>query len=57
VLVTHDPTVARHAKRVVEMRDGRAVREERVADRLDAAAALSDAGRGARVHAAAMATA
>jgi putative ABC transport system ATP-binding protein len=46
VLVTHDPTVARHAKRVVEMRDGRAVREERVPDRLDARAALSGAGRG-----------
>jgi putative ABC transport system ATP-binding protein len=57
VLVTHDPTVARHAKRVVAMRDGRAVREERVADRLDAAAALSKAGRGARIRVAATATA
>ncbi len=30
VLVTHDPTVARHTRRIVMMRDGRAVREERV---------------------------
>jgi putative ABC transport system ATP-binding protein len=41
VLVTHDPTVARHAKRVVAMKDGRAVREERVATPLDAEAALA----------------
>ena len=41
VLVTHDPTVARHAKRVVVMKDGRAVREERVVNPLDAEAALT----------------
>jgi putative ABC transport system ATP-binding protein len=46
VLVTHDPTVARHAERVIVMSDGRAVREERVADRLDAGAAIAEAGHG-----------
>jgi putative ABC transport system ATP-binding protein len=46
VLVTHDPTVARHAKRVVVMSDGRAVREERVAHPLDAEAALAATGGG-----------
>jgi putative ABC transport system ATP-binding protein len=40
VLVTHDPTVARHTRRVVMMCDGRAVREEDVAARLDARAVL-----------------
>jgi putative ABC transport system ATP-binding protein len=39
VLVTHDPQVARHARRVVAMQDGRAVQELLVADRLHAAAA------------------
>jgi putative ABC transport system ATP-binding protein len=43
VLVTHDPTVARHAKRVVVMGDGRAVREEPVTGRLDARALLAEA--------------
>jgi putative ABC transport system ATP-binding protein len=46
VLVTHDPTVARHAKRIIAMRDGRAVREERVTERLDARAALVEAAYG-----------
>jgi putative ABC transport system ATP-binding protein len=46
VLVTHDPTVARHAERVIVMSDGRAIREERVADQLDAGAALSAASHG-----------
>jgi putative ABC transport system ATP-binding protein len=41
VLVTHDPTVARHTKRVVMMRDGRAVREESVMARLDARAVVA----------------
>jgi putative ABC transport system ATP-binding protein len=45
VLVTHDPTVARHAERVVVMKDGRAVREERVVNPLDAEAALTAASR------------
>jgi putative ABC transport system ATP-binding protein len=43
VLVTHDPTVARHAKRVIVMGDGRAVREELVTERLDARALLAEA--------------
>jgi putative ABC transport system ATP-binding protein len=46
VLVTHDPTVARHAERVIVMSDGRAIREERVADPLDAGVALSAASHG-----------
>jgi putative ABC transport system ATP-binding protein len=36
VIVTHDANVARHAQRVVELRDGSIVRDEVVADRLDA---------------------
>jgi putative ABC transport system ATP-binding protein len=51
VLVTHDPTVARHSNRVVTMRDGRALREEIVAEPLDARAALDDTDRpGAKVQ-------
>ena len=46
VLVTHDPTVARHSKRIIAMRDGRAVGEERVTKRLDARAALAEADHG-----------
>ena len=46
VLVTHDPMVARHTRRVVVMRDGRAVREERVAARLDARAVPAGRERG-----------
>jgi putative ABC transport system ATP-binding protein len=46
VLVTHNPTVACHAKRVVAMRDGRTVREEHVASREDAEAQLRAAGHG-----------
>jgi putative ABC transport system ATP-binding protein len=44
VLVTHDPAVARLAKRVVAMRDGRAEREEPVPERLDARTLLAEAG-------------
>jgi putative ABC transport system ATP-binding protein len=49
VLVTHEPDVAKYAKRIVDVRDGRIVRDHAVADRrraaddlreLDAAAAL-----------------
>jgi putative ABC transport system ATP-binding protein len=36
VIVTHDANVARHSQRVVELRDGEIVRDEVVADRLDA---------------------
>jgi hypothetical protein len=49
--VTHDPTVARHSNRVVIMRDGRALREEIVAEPLDARAAQADTDRpGAKVQ-------
>jgi putative ABC transport system ATP-binding protein len=41
VLVTHDSTVARHTRRVVTMRDGRALREEDVASWLDALTVLA----------------
>jgi putative ABC transport system ATP-binding protein len=50
VLVTHDPTVARHARRIIAMRDGRAAREERVTERRDARAALVEAAGGAAVR-------
>jgi putative ABC transport system ATP-binding protein len=46
LLVTHDPTVARHTRGLVVMSDGRAVREERVVARLDARTVLAGAGRG-----------
>jgi putative ABC transport system ATP-binding protein len=41
VLVTHDPAVARHTRRLVMMHDGRAVGEEGVGARLDARAVLA----------------
>jgi putative ABC transport system ATP-binding protein len=50
VLVTHDPTVARHARRIIAMRDGRAAGEERVTERRDARAALVEAAGGAAVR-------
>ena len=43
VLVTHDPAVARHTRGVIVMRDGRAVHEANVPERLDARAALAEA--------------
>jgi len=45
VIVTHDPTVARHARRVITMRDGRAVREEPVTNGLCAEATLAEVDR------------
>ncbi len=36
VLVTHDPDIARHADRIISLRDGRIVSDEMVIDRLDA---------------------
>jgi putative ABC transport system ATP-binding protein len=36
VVVTHDANVARHGERIVELRDGRVVRDEVVTDRVDA---------------------
>jgi putative ABC transport system ATP-binding protein len=42
VLVTHEPEVAQYAKRVVEVRDGRIVRDHPVLDRHDAATDLRE---------------
>jgi len=36
VLVTHEPDIARFSKRIVELRDGLKIRDERVVDRLKA---------------------
>jgi len=44
VVVTHDANVARHGGRIVELRDGRIVRDESVAQRLNAADELVDLG-------------
>ena len=41
VLVTHDANVARHAQRVVHIRDGAIVADERVAERIDARSELA----------------
>jgi len=42
VLVTHEPEVAVYAKRIVEVRDGRVVRDEAVKNRRKAASDLAD---------------
>ena len=41
VLVTHEPDIAGYAKRVMTFRDGRLLRDERVAEPRDAAEALT----------------
>jgi putative ABC transport system ATP-binding protein len=41
VLVTHDHQIARHARRIVTMRDGRSIADETVTEPLDAAEQLS----------------
>jgi len=41
VLVTHDPNVARHAKRIVAIRDGLVESDRVVADRVRAAEILA----------------
>lgn len=41
VLVSHDPDIARHAERIVSLRDGRIVSDEMIEDRLDANEILS----------------
>jgi putative ABC transport system ATP-binding protein len=40
VMVTHEPDIAQHAKRVVRFRDGKVVGDERVKERLLAAEIL-----------------
>jgi putative ABC transport system ATP-binding protein len=42
VLVTHEPEVAQYAKRIVDVRDGRIIRDHPVENRRDAAADLRD---------------
>ncbi len=41
VMVTHEPEIARHARRIVRFHDGRVVGDEAVAHRLDAAQLLA----------------
>jgi putative ABC transport system ATP-binding protein len=62
VLVTHEPDVAQYAKRIVDVRDGRIIRDHPVADRrcaaddlreLDAARVLDDVERDATLEEAA----
>jgi putative ABC transport system ATP-binding protein len=43
LLVTHEPDVARYAKRIVEVRDGRIIRDHPVAERRSAATDLASA--------------
>ena len=40
ILVTHETDIAQCARRIVELRDGHIIRDERVTDRMDAAAEL-----------------
>ncbi len=42
VLVTHEPDIARHAARIVAFRDGRLVKDEQVANRVDARDVLAE---------------
>jgi putative ABC transport system ATP-binding protein len=41
LIVTHDPKVAQHATRILEMRDGRVIGDRAVTDRFDATAVLA----------------
>jgi putative ABC transport system ATP-binding protein len=42
VLVTHEPDIARHCRRLVQMQDGRVVTDEAVENRIDAGAWLEE---------------
>jgi len=42
ILVTHDPDIARHAERVISVRDGRIISDVMVEDRLDAKKLLAE---------------
>jgi putative ABC transport system ATP-binding protein len=42
VVVTHEPDVAAHAGRVMTFRDGRLIRDERIAEPRDAMAAVAE---------------
>jgi hypothetical protein len=46
VLVTHDPNIARHAQRVIEMADGKVVDDRAVEDRLFAKDRLAEVASG-----------
>jgi putative ABC transport system ATP-binding protein len=51
VVVTHEPDVAAHAGRILTFRDGRVVRDERIATPRDAVAALAELPRDAEAEA------
>ena len=51
VVVTHEPDVAAHAGRILTFRDGRVVRDERIAAPRDAVAALAELPRDAEAEA------
>jgi putative ABC transport system ATP-binding protein len=48
VMVTHEPDIGQHARRIVQIRDGRVEEDERVHERLLAADVLASVGREAR---------
>ncbi|MFA0762028.1 MAG: hypothetical protein HZLCBSQH_002141, partial [Candidatus Fervidibacterota bacterium] len=41
ILVTHEPDIARHCRRIVRFRDGKVVSDEPVAEPIDARAVLA----------------
>jgi len=43
VMVTHEPDIAQHAKRIIHFRDGQLISDERVAEPIDARVWLADA--------------
>ncbi len=44
LVVTHEPDIARYARRVIELRDGRVIRDEPIVDRRSAARDLASRG-------------